>query len=171
VEPNTNLAAIIEALNLISNVDDKTVLMHKHTNEFLTVQEANVNSVSTALKISSKRLFREIDVVLAEMKKKYHINFSKVYLNVAEALVYAFREACPHTAVDDTPIEVLTNTVIGLEDYAANNMLAAIAYVHNLQTQTNEYLTYSIDPFVSQKASDYQFKQNLWTKLGIISTR
>jgi hypothetical protein len=24
---------------------------------------------------------------------------------------------------------------------------------------------------VSQKASDYQFKQNLWTKLGIISTR
>jgi hypothetical protein len=31
--------------------------------------------------------------------------------------------------------------------------------------------TYSIDPFVSESATDYQFKQNLWTRLGIISTR
>jgi hypothetical protein len=152
---------MIEALDLINGVDEETVLLHKHAKDFLTIHEANVTSLSMTLKICSKRLFKEIDQCLMEMKNKFHINFNKVYLNVAESLVFAFREACPRTSVDGLPIEVLTNTVIGLEDYAANNMLAAIAYVNNQQSHINDMHTYSIDPFVSESATDYQFKQNL----------
>jgi RNase adaptor protein for sRNA GlmZ degradation len=152
---------MIEALNLISDVDEEAVLLHKHTNEFLTIQEGNIHSLSIALKITSKRLFKEIDEVLTEIKSKYHANFTKIYLNVTESLVYAFYEACPFTSIDNLPVQLLANTVVGLENYAINNMLAAITYVHNLQTQTQDLHTYSIDPFVSQKMSDYQFKQNL----------
>jgi hypothetical protein len=161
IDPQTNLAPMIESLDLIGNVDKDTVLLHKHTSEFLTIKEANVQSIATALKITSKNLFHEIDAVLIEMKTKCHTDFAKVYLNVAESLVYAFRDVCPLRTIDNLAIQVLTNTVIGLEDYAVNNMLAATTYVYNLQTQTNEFHTYSIDPFISEQTSDYQFKQNL----------
>jgi hypothetical protein len=152
---------MIEALDTIADVNEETVLLHKHSCEFLTIQEADVHSLSTALKITSKRLFKEVEQMLGDMRTKCHSNFNKVYLNIVESLVYAFKEACPRNTIDDLPIEVLTNTVVGLEDYAANNMLAAISYIHNLQSQSDEYHTYSIDPFVSQKAANYQFKQHL----------
>lgn len=171
INPEVNLAPMIEALDTIADVNEETVLLHKHSCEFLTIQEADVHSLSTALKITSKRLFKEVEQMLGDMRTKCHSNFNKVYLNIVESLVYAFKEACPRNTIDDLPIEVLTNTVVGLEDYAANNMLAAISYIHNLQSQSDEYHTYSIDPFVSQKAANYQFKQHLWTRLGIISTR
>jgi hypothetical protein len=152
---------MIESLDILANVNEDTTLLHKYSDEFLTISEANVKSLSTALKITSKRLFKDIEVELASLKEKCHSNFNKVYLNVVDALTYAFKEACPITTIQSIPVEILTNTVIGLEDYAVNNMLAAAAYTYNHQTTTRDYHTYSIDPFLSQKASNYQFKQNL----------
>jgi hypothetical protein len=161
VDHEINLNSMIESLNIINCTKEETVLLHKHNKEFLTVQEANTDALSSALKISSKRLFKEIDNVLLELKEKCHSNFNKVYLNVDESLVHAFKEACPCMIAGNLPIQLLTNTVVGLEDYAINNMLAAMTYVHTLQTINDEFHTYSIDPFVSQKIVNYQFKQNL----------
>jgi low affinity Fe/Cu permease len=152
---------MIEALDILTNVDEDIVLLHKHRSEFLTIQEATVNSLLSALKIVSKRLFKEIDGELAKLRDKRRSNFTKVYLNLIGTLTQPFAKACPRSTIDNIPIEIITNNVVGLEDYAINNMLAAVAYVHNTQTNTKEHHTYSVDPYISQRASNYQFKQNL----------
>jgi hypothetical protein len=161
VPQSVDILPTISALDVLQNLKDETVLLHTHSTEFLAIQQATTQSLSTVLKIVSRRLFKEIEITIDEVKEKLHSNFNKAYLNVTSILNSSFKEACPVTLSNGMPIQLLTNTVVGLEDYAANNMLAAIFYVHNLQTITQDIHIYSTDPFVSQRADNYQFKQNI----------
>jgi hypothetical protein len=161
IPQDTNILPLIEALDVLANVGDETVLLHEHSTEFLSIQQATTKSLATVLKIVNHKLFKEVEIAIDDLKEKLHSNFNKAYLNVTSTLHYVFREACPVTILKGMPVQILTNTVIGLEDYAANNMLAATIYVHNLQTINQDMHTYSTDPFVSQKANDFQFKQNI----------
>jgi hypothetical protein len=161
IPQNVDILPSISALDILQNVNDETVLLHTHSPEFLAIQQATTQSLSTVLKIVSRRLFKDIELTINELKEKLHANFNKAYLNVTSILNSSFQEACPVALSNGMPIQLLTNTVIGLEDYAANNMLAAIFYVHNLQTVTQDTHIYSTDPYVSQKADNYQFKQNI----------
>jgi hypothetical protein len=160
VNEKTDILPTINALNTIKNVNPNTVLLYKHGNEFLTIQDADTQSFVIALKIITNKLFKDISSALSELQIKCHANFNKIYLNVIESLQLVFKDVCPHSILENLPIEMLTNTIVGLEDYAVNDMLLATTYVHNLQSANNSYI-YSIDPFISDKAENYQLKQNL----------
>jgi hypothetical protein len=151
-------------------VNDQTPILNIHNKEFLVIKEGFAKDMFEVIKIVNRSFFKTIDEHINKIQGKLKIKINKIDLSVCDDIFPMYQQIEIFETPSHLTVELLKHQVIGLEESNICNMLSAIQYTYDADNINDDH-TYSIDPYISQEASEEEIKQGLRLKLGLISTK